>query len=206
MNHEATRARCLIVPGLHDSGTDHWQTWIEERMPGSARIAMNDWSLPRLEPWIASIRKSVDALPACERVFLVAHSFGCLAGYAAALQLRGRIAGALFVAPSDPLNVALPDSVFKHRLSFPSVVVASEDDAWMSLGRARDFARLWGSAFVNAGIAGHINVASGFGPWPEGLCLLQRLIDGAEPSVEAIRLPGSALVEKPCGEFAGAAS
>jgi predicted alpha/beta hydrolase family esterase len=41
------------------------------------------------------------------------------------------------------------------------------------LERARQFAEVWGSEFVNIGAAGHINTASGYGEWPEGLALLQ---------------------------------
>lgn len=204
MSHNEFGARCLIVPGLYDSGPEHWQTWIEERMPRSARIAIDDWSLPRVDAWVSSIRQSIDALPPSDPVFFVAHSFGCLAAYAAARRLGDRIAGALFVAPCDPLNVALPDSAFEHRLRFPSIVVASEDDAWMFLHRARAFARNWGSSFVNAGFAGHINVASGYGPWPDGLCLVQRLVEGAKTPLESMQLPAKALAGTPCGGLAGA--
>ncbi len=41
--------------------------------------------------------------------------------------------------------------------------------------RARYFANLWGSEFVSLGDAGHINVASGYGPWPQGLQILNTL-------------------------------
>ena len=54
------------------------------------------------------------------------------------------------------------------RLPFPSVVIASTDDEYVSLDRARLFAGAWGSAFDVIGAAGHINAASGYGPWPDG--------------------------------------
>lgn len=174
------QSRCIIVPGLYDSGDSHWQTWIEQCTPGAARISIEDWSVPNLGGWVDAISALVRETPISNEVFLVAHSFGCLAAYAAARKLGGRVSGALFVAPSDPLNVALPDSVFASRLPFRSIVVASEDDPWMSLRRAREFAQTWNSAFVNAGFAGHINVASGYGPWRDGLCLLQSLTAGED--------------------------
>ena len=34
---------------------------------------------------------------------------------------------------------------------------------------ARTFADAWGATLVPAGDAGHIDAASGHGPWPEGL-------------------------------------
>lgn len=60
-------------------------------------------------------------------------------------------------------------------LPFPSLVVASEDDAYVSLAGAKAFADAWGSRFVNVGAAGHINSDSGLGAWPEGRALLETL-------------------------------
>jgi len=33
---------------------------------------------------------------------------------------------------------------------------------------AEDIAAAWGSLFIDAGEAGHLNADAGFGPWPEG--------------------------------------
>ena len=41
---------------------------------------------------------------------------------------------------------------------------------------AREFAADWGSDFLPAGNAGHINAASGHGPWPEGLLMFAELM------------------------------
>jgi len=48
----------------------------------------------------------------------------------------------------------------------------SEDDPCWEFRRAADFARSWGATLVSAGAAGHINTASGHGPWPQGRALL----------------------------------
>ena len=60
-------------------------------------------------------------------------------------------------------------------LPFPSIVVASEDDPYVSMARARQFAEAWGSRIENIGPAGHINAESGLGNWPDGLALLESL-------------------------------
>ena len=60
-------------------------------------------------------------------------------------------------------------------LPFPSIVVASRDDRYVTMARAREFATAWGSELVDLGDAGHINSASGLGGWPAGYGLLQRL-------------------------------
>ena len=62
------------------------------------------------------------------------------------------------------------------RISFPSIVVASTNDEYASVERARSFANAWGSTFVNIGAAGHINSASGLREWPEGRELLGELL------------------------------
>ena len=54
-------------------------------------------------------------------------------------------------------------------LPFPSVLLGSRNDPYCDVQRASDFAEAWGSAFIDAGEAGHINIESGHGPWPEGL-------------------------------------
>jgi predicted alpha/beta hydrolase family esterase len=59
-------------------------------------------------------------------------------------------------------------------LPYPSLVIASENDPHAGIEAAAEFARNWGSEFVNVGAAGHINVDSGHGPWPDGERHFQR--------------------------------
>jgi uncharacterized protein len=178
----------LIVPGLGGSGPTHWQSWMESQETSARRVGGIDWNSPVLAPWAAAVREEIDATPGA--VSLVAHSFGCLAAVVAAADRKDRVAGALLVAPADPerfiakgfrhesnrydlgnIGHALPNSA----LGFPSIVVASSNDPWLPLERAAYWADRWGSYFLNIGKAGHINVESGFGPWPEGVRLLRNL-------------------------------
>jgi hypothetical protein len=64
------------------------------------------------------------------------------------------------------------------RLPFPSVVVASTDDPYVTVDRATAFARAWGSALTLVERAGHLNSASGLGDWPQGFALLEELRRG----------------------------
>lgn len=91
----------------------------------------------------------------------------------------GRLRGALLVAPADTDRRPFFDRVPLRPLPFPSILVASENDPHLELGRAKRFAQHWGSRLVNLGRAGHINVESGFGPWPKGEALLAELRAGA---------------------------
>jgi predicted alpha/beta hydrolase family esterase len=61
------------------------------------------------------------------------------------------------------------------KLNFKSIVVASSNDIWVSLDRAKYFAEIWGSEFINIGDASHINTSSGHTNWEEGLTILKKL-------------------------------
>jgi len=186
------RQTVLILPGYHGSGPAHWQSWLEGQLPSVRRVSGIDWERPVLADWAAAARRSIDS--ATGPLWLVAHSFGCLTAVSAAAGLApGRIAGALLVAPADPQRFSPqgvrpadrrndPGSVAAQlpqtSLPFPSLVVASRNDPWMSLTRIRHWADRWGSALTDIGDAGHINIDSGFGPWPQGLALFAALQSG----------------------------
>ena len=170
----------LIIPGLNSSGPDHWQSWFEAHIPGTVRVIQADWGNADLAEWSQRVRRDISRSPG--RLFIVAHSFGVLAAVQAAFDHSERIAGALLVAPADPDKFGVAAQLPDVPLPFPSVVVASTNDPWMSLERAAHWADLWGADLVNLGAAGHINAEAGFGPWPEGLALYERLRRRAELS------------------------
>jgi predicted alpha/beta hydrolase family esterase len=168
----------LIVPGLRSSGPTHWQSWLERRVTGSVRVVQRDWNDPHLPDWSARVRREIAR--AQGQIFIAAHSFGALAAVQAATDHAERISGALLVAPADPEHFGVAEFLPTKRLAFPSIVVASTDDRWLSIESAERWSRLWGAELVNLGAAGHINSEAGFGPWPEGLALLERLRRAAE--------------------------
>ncbi|MBB3809870.1 RBBP9/YdeN family alpha/beta hydrolase [Pseudochelatococcus contaminans] len=168
----------LIIPGLHDSDEEHWQTRWENRLGSASRVVQEDWSRPDPDAWAAVLRKAVEA---AERpVVLVAHSLGVLTVARAAPSLPpGKVIGAFLVAAPDaeqkddqPPPVALFAPMPTDPLPFPSLLVASRNDPHCSFERAQAIALDWGAALVDAGETGHINAASGHGPWPEGLMRL----------------------------------
>lgn len=168
----------LIVPGLGNSGPEHWQTYFERSGNLFHRVVQADWDAPVCIDWIEAIDQKI-----CEfdtgSVVLVGHSLGCAAIVHWAAKCKRSIGGAMLVAPSDPEAdcYTFPAKGFSPiplgRLAFPSLVVASDNDVWVSLDRARFFAESWGARFVNLGAAGHINVDSGHTNWDEGLRLLE---------------------------------
>ncbi|HEX4959293.1 MAG TPA: alpha/beta hydrolase [Thermoanaerobaculia bacterium] len=175
----------LILPGLYNSGSEHWQTHWEKAHPDFKRVEQDDWDRPRCSDWIARLEDAVrEAGP---DTVLVAHSLACnlvVRWAEATRQPREWVRGALLVAPSDVEAPSYPEGTegFKpmprNRLPFPSIVVASSDDPYVTLERAGEFARAWGSKFVDIGPAGHVNSASRLGDWLVGFALLERLRGG----------------------------
>jgi uncharacterized protein len=172
----------LTVPGLWNSGPAHWQTHWEAAHPHWRRVSQRDWDHPERDEWTAALDAAVRACPAPP--LLLAHSLGCAVVAHWALTYPTPALGAMLVAPSDveapsyPVDAAGFAPLPLRKLPFPTLLVASEDDEYVSLERARQFAAAWGSRLQVIGPAGHINGASGYGPWPEGLQLAEKL--GAE--------------------------
>ena len=48
---EGEPIRVLIIPGLHNSGDAHWQTWLQGQYKGAVRVHQQDWQNPDLEAW-----------------------------------------------------------------------------------------------------------------------------------------------------------
>lgn len=171
----------LILPGLGNSGPGHWQRRWAERFSTGRIVEQADWDHPDLGEWTRTI---VAAVAEAERpVVLIAHSLAVSAlAHAAPLLPEGKAIGALLVSPPDHEGDAIPseargfDNVPRDPLPFPSILVVSSNDELVSTDRAADMALAWGSELHIAENAGHINVASGHGPWPEGLMMFTRLM------------------------------
>ncbi|MEO8191191.1 MAG: alpha/beta hydrolase [Acidobacteriota bacterium] len=171
----------LTLPGLHGSGPSHWQSLWERRREGVTRVRQRDWARPEREFWVASLESAIAAC--AEPPVLAAHSLGCItAVFWAFSGSNAAISGALLVSPTDteredaPPEIAGFRPIPMHRLPFPSILVVSSTDPYLSVERSFGFARAWGSRRVEIGPGGHINAASGFGPWPQGEALLDELL------------------------------
>lgn len=184
----------LIVPGWQDSGPDHWQSRWEKSLKTARRVIQADWDNPDVEVWGDRIAKF--AAGAIRPVVVVAHSLGVPAVVFAAEKLKTHgVIGAFLVAPADvefshfwpdtggrrwpPSNgdggfAAMPT----NRLPFPSHLVVANNDLYCSFARAEKLARDWGATLTDAGETGHINVASGHGPWPEGVLNFGQFLRG----------------------------
>lgn len=170
----------IIIPGLGNSGEDHWQTFFEKSGDNFYRINQRDWHTPQCEIWVDQVEHELSNF-SLQDVVLVSHSLGCLTVAHWADKYKHQVKGALLVAPAD-IDSLIGDSTLPMKgfspiplqpLNFPTILVGSENDPWCTLQRAQIFATHWGSRFINAGKAGHINGLSGYGEWFLGLDLIR---------------------------------
>jgi len=174
----------LLQPGIGNSGPGHWQRRWGERLRTARFIDQDDWAHPRLEDWVPRIEREI--MMATRPVVLIGHSLGVSSiGHAAQHLQDAKVRGAFLVSPPDheadlPAELAREIDSFsgvpRDPLPFPSMLVMSTSDPYGSVEHAVDKATAWGSDLHLAGDAGHINIESGHGPWPEGLLMFTRLM------------------------------
>lgn len=180
-NMKANQLDILMVPGYQGSDKNHWQSRWQRNLSTARRVEQDSWAKPECADWTARLKEEVEK---SERpVLLVGHSLGVATIVQAIPLLGNKIKGAFLVAPP---NVNNPNIKPKHlmtfgpypqqKLPFPSVLIASRNDEYCDFSVAEQYANDWGSLFLDAGEAGHINTNSGHGPWPEGLMVFTELI------------------------------
>lgn len=186
----------LTIPGLGNSGPEHWQTIWEREREDCQRVNLGDWERPHRNTWVNNLNLAV--YRAGRPVVLVAHSLGCLAvAWWAKFEeshARSSVIGALLVAPPEVDFFPLDERLAKFApapaepLPFPSILAASRNDPYIGFRTARRLARTWGSTFADAGEIGHINAESKIGDWAFGKFLLGQLI-GSRRNLDASRMP-----------------
>ena len=174
--------KLLILTGLGDSGEKHWQSYWLRKFENSAKLIQDNWEEPQLKNWLTNLHETI--LNLNTPTVLVAHSLAvAMVMHWASANNNQNIIGALLVAPADVDSPEHTPEVTwnfapmpKFKLNFPSIVISSENDPYISSQRAEYLAQKWGSDFINIGQKGHINSESNLEYWEEGQLILQQLI------------------------------
>ena len=168
----------IIVPGVGGSEYDHWQSWLQRQLMSCTRVEQQNWNLPILDLWVENFVNTVAKIN--QPLQIVAHSFGCLTTLAALdhhPELKSRVKNLVLVAPANPSRFAktgFAQQDQNHYLAYfqqltidvPTTLLISENDPWLNFNDATALAKAWNIDAINMGKVGHINVASGFGPFP----------------------------------------
>jgi predicted alpha/beta hydrolase family esterase len=174
-------ADILILPGIGDTDAGHWQRRWAERFSTGRIVEPADRERPKLQDWSAALQQEI--VMSTRPVVLIAHGLAVSAVVHTAQRLVDtKVRGAFLVSPLDHEGDRVPSElkgfgrVPRDPLPFPSLLVVSSNDPLCSIERAVDMATCWGSEIHIAANAGHIDAASGHGPWPEGLLMFTRLM------------------------------
>ncbi len=164
----------LIVPRL-GGGEGDWPSRWRAKLSTARFVAPVDASDPRLETWTAAVADA--AHESIRPILFVGHGSGGAVIVEAARAVAGAdIPGAFLVAPPDEAVLERLTgarwTAARARLPWPSVVVASRNDADGAFDAVAALALDWGAELIDAGFAGGLDAASGHGPWPEGLMRL----------------------------------
>jgi predicted alpha/beta hydrolase family esterase len=180
----------LIVPGLRDAVAEHWQTLLQAELEAAGRPVRAVPPMGRADldvgPRVAAIEREARAIRG--PLLIVAHSGGCVMVAHWARLTRREVQGCLLAAPPD-FEEAMPAGyptldelraggwlpVPRDPLPFPSIFAASRNDPLGRYDRLAEMARDWGSRLVDLGNVGHLNPASGFGPWPQARSFIAEL-------------------------------
>lgn len=168
----------VIVPGVGGSEYAHWQSWLQRQLMSCSRVEQHQWNTPILNQWIQPFVSMVSKIQ--DDLQIVAHSFGCLTTLAALDQypeLKEKVKHLVLVAPANPSRFAEHGFAIQGeenywnyfqqlKIDVPNRLLISENDPWLDFADAQRLATAWGTQAVNLGAVGHINVASGFGPFP----------------------------------------
>ena len=172
-------ATTLILPGIGNSDSDHWQSHWEKANHSFVRIQQRDWNNPVCKEWVEVLESTLSHLG--PDVILVAHSLACVLVSHWAETRKSKVRGALLVAPPNPDGPHFPKEARGFSplplsaFPFPSIVVASTNDPYGSIAFAKSVATAWGSRFISIGAAGHINSKSGLGEWKDGFSYFKQL-------------------------------
>jgi predicted alpha/beta hydrolase family esterase len=176
----------VLVYGYEGSGPGHWQRWLE--------VQLHELGVPVLFPelpapgapqrddWVEALSNVVAGAGAAPLTF-VCHSLGCWAvDHLLAEHPLPSARAALLVAPPSPFLVFdAVDSFFpppRRRdawapLASRTLVVGSDDDDFTSVEELEAIAGQLGVGCHIITRAGHINTASGYGPFPFALAWLR---------------------------------
>ena len=176
----------LIVPGLRDHVDQHWQTLLAAELPRVRTVPPMGREDLDCAGKVAAIEREAQAIDG--PLIIVAHSGGVVMTVHWARQTRREVLGALLATPPDfetPMPAGYPTldalragswlPVPREPLPFPSIVAASRNDPLADYESVRRMAADWGSSLVDLGEVGHLNPASGYGPWPEAAQFIDRL-------------------------------
>ncbi len=176
----------VIIYGWQASNPGHWQWWIHEELKKCGVNVqfpqLSDPFHPKKDVWIRELRNLVEPHPG--PVHVLTHSLGVWASDWLVNETDRKFESVLLAAPPSPemffedVETFFPPpqkverwrSQVKHRQ-----MVCGDDDLYIELGELEKLAKNVFDCPMNVvPNGGHINIDSGFGPFPYALEFLKK--------------------------------
>ena len=173
--------RFLILHGWAGNEPTHWQTWLANRLRVQRLHVqyprLPDFDEPELQAWLAALDAELGELRGQGRTTVICHSLGCILWMHHAARRTGtRVERVLLVAPpaadSGIDEIAsffpvplLPDAM--REAADDTLLVYADDDPYCQDGAASVYGAPLEIESILVRGGKHLNVAAGFGPWPE---------------------------------------
>ncbi|HKH17649.1 MAG TPA: alpha/beta hydrolase [Solirubrobacteraceae bacterium] len=170
----------LILHGYEGSGPEHWQSWLAERLRRAGeRVAypgLPDPYAPAPHAWRAALATQLRTLRG--ELTVIAHSLACILWLQhcnAPVIGDARAARVLLVAPPSlagaprPIRRFFPVALERERVAAAAAdtrLVCAPDDPYCPEDAAVVYGEPLGLAVDVLPGGGHINVETGYGPWP----------------------------------------
>ena len=169
----------VIVHGWQGNEAEHWQTWLAGQLADAGREVrypdLPDAATPGLDAWRGALHHALHGLPD-DGFDVLCHSLGVLLWLHHVHAATGpRPARVALVAPPSPhtgipelaafLPVPLEIDALRHAAD-GTVLICSDNDPYCPEGAALAYGRAVKLPTTVLPGAGHINVESGYGPWP----------------------------------------
>jgi predicted alpha/beta hydrolase family esterase len=170
----------VILHGWQGSTGEHWQVWLADALRSAGREVrfpeLPSPDTPELDAWLVALARTLDGLPS-GGFDLVAHSLGAVLWLHHAVRDEDspRPSRVALVAPVSPhtdigeLQNFLPvplDVDAVRQAADGTVLVGGADDPYTPEGLVAAYGRPLKIATTVIEDGGHLNIESGFGPWP----------------------------------------
>ena len=167
----------LILHGWQGSGPQHWQVWLTKELKNkSINVLMPelpDMHHPHLSKWLETVYR---LFKQHEIKAVVCHSLACVFWtHFCKKYPEIHVNRTLLVAPIS-FNVVIPEvkSFFPVHITYSDylnsadshLLVLSNNDPYCSIKDAKYIESMLNIPTLWLEKSGHINIASGFGPWP----------------------------------------
>ncbi len=169
----------LILHGLGGSGPTHWQTWLYHELVKAGKTVyyptLPQYERPQLSSWLNELDRTFQKIKIDEKLTVIAHSLGCILWLQYIKDgLPEMVNRVLLVAPPSPnhehecIQGFFPldiKGIDKNKPFNHTLQIQSTNDPYCSVEDSQYFKHLGLSQMIMLN-KGHINVESGFGPWP----------------------------------------